>query len=357
MTTTSASVEIAARMAEAVSAWLEALGQGQRAKATFEFDDVAERTNWAYFPRSHQGLPLLEMDAAQQKRAHALIALSLSRHAYARVTTIMGLESVLNDIEGRAADAVRDPGRYFLSLFGMPGGARWGWRLEGHHVSLNFTIADGELIAPVPIFLGANPAEVRHGDVAVVRPCGEEEDVARELLASLDAQQRRDAILCERAPPDFVLTNAPLVPDTCAPGDLAPPLLARLFDGMREEDRQALCFDGALPRGLPAVRMNRGQRHLLRRLIDVYVDRLAVPLAAVERARIDEDAVHFAWAGPELRREGHYYRLHGPSFLVEYDNTQDGANHVHAVWRSTDRDFGRDLLRLHLDAAHRPGQR
>jgi hypothetical protein len=292
------------------------------------------------------------MDPPQQKRAHALIALSLSRHAYGKVTTIMGLESVLNDIEGRAADAVRDPGRYLLSVFGPPGGDPWGWRLEGHHVCLNFTLAGGDLVSPLPLFLGANPAEVRHGDTPIIRPCGEEEDVARELLSSLDAEQRRAAILCERAPPDFVLTNAPLVPDTCLPGELAPPLLARLFEGMRPDDREALRLAVATPQGLPAPRMDAGQRDLLRRLIDVYVDRLPQPLAAIERARIDEDVVHFAWAGGERRREGHYYRLHGPSFLVEYDNTQDGANHVHAVWRSPDRDFGRDLLRLHVDAAH-----
>jgi len=211
---------------------------------------------------------------------------------------------------------------------------------------------NGELVSPLPLFLGANPAEVRHGDVAIIRPCGEEEDAARELLASLDADQRHAAIICDTAPPDFVLTNAPLVPDTCVPGELAPPLLARLFDNMRQEDAERLRLDIATPRGLPGSRMHDTQRDLLRRLIDVYADRLPEPLAAVERARIDDPEVHFAWAGAERRGEGHYYRLHGPSFLVEYDNTQDGANHIHAVWRSPDRDFGRDLLRLHLSAAH-----
>jgi hypothetical protein len=204
----------------------------------------------------------------------------------------------------------------------------------------------------VPIFLGANPAEVRHGDVPIIRPCGEEEDAARELLASLDAEQRPAAVLCERAPPDFVLTNAPLVPDSCLPRELAPPLLARLFDGMREDDRETLRLDVNAPRGLPAAHMHGAQRDLLRRLIDVYADRLPQPLAAAERARIDDATVHFAWAGGDRRGDGHYYRLHGPSFLVECDNTQDNANHVHSVWRSPDRDFGRDLLRLHLGSAH-----
>ena len=196
-----------APMTEAASAWLDALQPEQRAKASFPFDDEAERTSWAYFPRNHAGLPLHEMDISQQKLAHVLISSALNLHAYAKVCAIMALESVLNRIEDRRGDAVRDPGRYFLSVFGAPGGERWGWRLEGHHVALNFTFADGDLIAHTPLFLGANPAEVRHGDHAAIRPCAEEEDVARELLASLDADRRRIAVIADHAPPDFVLAE------------------------------------------------------------------------------------------------------------------------------------------------------
>ena len=351
--TTSASIEIAARMAEAAAAFLNVLAPEQRNKASFDFEDVDERTSWAYFPRGHHGLPLLEMDGRQQKRAHALIASSLSRHAYGKVTTIMGLESVLNDIEGRVLDALRDPGRYFVSTFGTPGGERWGWRLEGHHVCLNFTIAGGLLVSPTPIFLGANPGELRHGETPVVRPCGEEEDVARELLASLDADQRGDAVICATAPPDFVLMNLPLAPDVCLPGDAtAIPIIQQQFDRMTAEQREALRFDVAAPRGLAAARMTAGQRELLGRLVDVYVERLPQALAQVEREKVALDGVHFAWAGEERSRRPHYYRLQGRSFLVEYDNTQDGANHVHAVWRNPSRDFGRDVLRLHLAQDH-----
>lgn len=337
-------------MADGASDFLAALSPEQRTKAAFAFADTTERTNWGYFPRGHSGLPLLEMEAAQQKRAHALLACSLSRHAYGKVTTIMGLESLLNDIEGRTLDALRDPGRYFLSVFGAPGDERWGWRLEGHHVCLNFTIANGDLISPTPLFLGANPAEVRHGEIAVIRPCGEEEDAGRELLASFDVEQRRDAVICDTAPPDFVLTNAPFVPDTCLPGEQAPPLLTRLFEEMPSEHKQALRFDLALPRGLPATRMSTAQRVLLRMLVGVYLDRLPEQLARMEREKMERAGgdIFFAWAGEERPRRPHYYRLQGPSFLVEYDNTQDGANHVHAVWRNPRGDFGRDVLRRHL---------
>ena len=344
--------EVASRMAEAAAAWLDALAAEQRVKASFEFGDEAERTNWAYFPRGHRGLPLLEMDARQQKLAHALIASALSRHAYGKVTAIMALESVLNLIEERRLDALRDPGRYFLSVFGLPGAERWGWRLEGHHVCLNFTIVRGELVSSTPIFLGANPAEVRHGGAPVIRPCGEEENAARELLASLDSEQRRVAIICDAAPPDFVLSNAACVPLTCLPGDVAPPILQRLFAQVPLDQKQALRFDLAQPSGLRASTMNGAQRSLLSALIDVYVDRLPEALAEMERAGIDIDSVHFAWAGEDRPRRPHYYRLQGPSFVVEYDNTQDEANHIHAVWRSPSGDFGFDLLRGHVSRDH-----
>ena len=194
-----------ARMADAAAALLAALDDAQRAKAALPFADEDERRRWAYFPRDFHGLPLLQMDVRQQKLAHALIISGLSAHAYAKVTAIMALESVLDEIEGRVLTRIRDPGRYFVSVFGSPQDATWGWRVEGHHVSLNFTIVGGALVSPTPIFLGANPAEVRHNDAVVLRPLGEEEDVARELLRSLDADQRAKAVICDLAPPDFVL--------------------------------------------------------------------------------------------------------------------------------------------------------
>jgi hypothetical protein len=350
-----------ARMTLAAEEFVEAMDAPRRAKASFAFDEAVQRTDWAYFPRNHAGLPLHEMDLRQQKLAHVLISSALSLHAYAQVNAIMALEHVLNLIEDRRADGVRDPGRYFVSVFGVPGDDRWGWRLEGHHVALNFTIVGDSLISPTPIFLGANPAEVRHGAHAVTRPCGEEEDAARALLASLDADRRRIAVIADVAPPDFVLANLPAVPLAAGGGEAVPPVMRMVraiqdrWEALPETAKVALAFDRAAPRGLAAGAMDAAQRHALESLIAVYVSRLPDDLASLERAKIERagiDAIHFAWAGSEARGEGHYYRLQGPSFLVEYDNTQDDANHVHAVWRDPQGDFGADLLREHLLEHH-----
>lgn len=352
----SAATEIARRMTEVATGWLDALEPAQRQKASLDFDNRDERTSWAYFPRGSKGLSLLEMDARQQKLVHALIAGALSFHAYAKVTTVMALESLVNLLEEGRLDVFRDPRRYFLSVFGVPGGERWGWRFEGHHVVLNFTSVAGEVVSPTPLFIGAQPAEVLHGDAAVIRPCGEEEDTARELLGSLDPEQRRQAVICEAAPPDFVLMNAPFVPEACLPGDvgsLAP--VQAMAVSMPIGQREALRFERARPRGLAASQMSGTQRGLLSELVYVYIDRLPEPLAEMERAKIERvgiDGVHFAWAGEDRPRRPHYYRLQGGSFLVEYDNTQNDVNHVHTVWRDADNDFGGDLLREHVRQGH-----
>jgi len=343
-------------MADAAAAFLAALDDSQRAKAALPFADEDERRRWAYFPRDFHGLPLLEMDARQRKLAHALVSSGLSARAYAKVNAIVALESVLDEIEGRALTRLRDPGRYFVSVFGAPGSPAWAWRVEGHHVSLNFTIVDGALISPTPNFLGANPAEVGHGDAAVLRPLGEEEDCARDLLDSLDRDQRALATICDVAPPDFVLMNLPRVPARALPGEAgALPVIQQEFDKLTASQREALRFERDAPLGLAASKMDAKQRALLDALVRVYIERLPDELAQPERLRVDgtdADALHFAWAGEAEPHRPHYYRLHGARFLVEYDNTQDGANHVHAVWRDPDGDFGEDLLRAHLAREH-----
>ncbi|MEX1254328.1 MAG: DUF3500 domain-containing protein [Dehalococcoidia bacterium] len=343
--------DAAARITEAASAVHDALDGAQRAKASFAFDDEDERRNWGYFPRDFHGLPLGDMDAAQQKLALALVASALSLHAFAQVTTIIALENVLDQIEGGVIR--RDPSRYFVSLFGSPNDELWGWRFEGHHVSLNFGVANGKGVSPAPIFLGSNPAEVRHDDRSVIRPCGEEEDAARELLLSLDAERLARAVICDTAPPDIVLTNAPRVPDAALPGAAGNnPFIGRQFDALTDDQRQALRFDRAAPVGLSASDMDASQRGLLQQLVDVYLHRLPSDLARIEREKLDGDDISFAWAGEDRPRRAHYYRLQGPSLLVEYDNTQNDANHIHAVWRDPTADFGADLLRRHIAEAH-----
>jgi hypothetical protein len=226
-------------------------------------------------------------------------------------------------------------------------------------VVLNFTLVGGEVVSPTPLFIGSQPAEVPHGHTVVLRPCGEEEDAARELLGSLDADRRQQAIISDIAPPDFALMNAPVVPESVIPGEIdAPPLLAGIVaeaKAMPADNRKSLRFERARSKGLVASEMDDGQRKLLSELIDVYVDRLPEPLAGLERERIERagiESVHFAWAGETERRRPHYYRLQGPTFLVEYDNTQNDVNHLHSVWRDPDRDFGGDPLRSHVRRAH-----
>lgn len=346
-------------MADAAAALLDALDATERERALLAFGDEAQRTDWAYYPRAHAGLPMHDMDMRQQKAAHRLLAVSLALPAYAKTCAVMSLESVLNEIEQRRGDAVRDPGRYFFSFFGEPGAAAWGWRFEGHHVCLNFTCIGDDVVSATPLFLGANPAEVRHGDAAVLRPCGEEEDAARALLDMLDAGQRGIAAVSDAAPPDFVLTNMPRVPEEARPGEFLP-----REEFVRRNAAPAwaafaphaapVAWSRARPIGIASSFLDARQRAALDALVAVYIDRLPEPMASRERERLAGGAgeLHFAWAGSLRRREGHYYRIHGPAFLAEYDNTQDGANHVHAVWRDPDRDFGYDALRAHHAAHH-----
>jgi hypothetical protein len=327
----------------------------QRKKLMFRLDDEAVRTDWGYFPRNFHGLALGAMDAKQQKLAHRLVSHALSLHAYAKVTTIIALDNVLDVIEGRIASAVRDPGRYFLSIYGDPAAPPWGFQFEGHHVSLNFTFGADGVVSPTPLFIGSNPAEIEHGGAPILRVCGDEEDAGRELLLSLDAAQRATALICDEAPPDFVLMNVPRVPERQVTGEaFALAQIRQQFDAMAPARKEALSFERARPSGLAGSGMTPAQRERLDALLGVYIERLPEDLARIARAKIAAriEDVHFAWAGSDRRREGHYYRLHGPSIVVEYDNTQDSANHVHAVWRDPEDDFGAELLATHYAATH-----
>jgi hypothetical protein len=221
----------------------------------------------------------------------------------------------------RATPIVRDPEGYFFAVFGTPSARdTWGWRVEGHHVSLNFTIVNGTLVAGSPSFFGSNPAEVRAGPKKGLRILGAEEDAARALLVSLDASQRSKAIIDVTAPGDMLtMANVNITPLS--------------------------------PAGITMDALNASQRDLLMKLIDVYTGFMADDIAADRVARFKKAGVEkigFAWAGETERGKKHYYRVQGPTFLVEYDNTQNDGNHIHSVWRDFDGDFGRDLLREHL---------
>ncbi|HEX6050635.1 MAG TPA: DUF3500 domain-containing protein [Gemmatimonadaceae bacterium] len=308
-------------MLTAADAFLASLSAAQRSKALFAFDD-AERLNWHFVPRARRGLPLKEMSAEQRELARGILRAGLSRRGYLTASTIIDLELILRELGENPT--FRDPELYYFSVFGTPSRtAAWGFRAEGHHLSLNFTLVRDTLIAVAPAFFGANPAEVRGGTRKGLRALADEEDIGRELVLSLDERQRARAIISAEAPRDIVTGNTARV-------------------------------EPLSPTGIPVTELRPEQGAILVRLLDVYLGRMADPLAARRRAaleRTDFAKVAFAWAGSTRRGEAHYYRIQGPSFLVEYDNTQNGANHIHTVWRDFDGDFGRDLLREHYRSA------
>ena len=312
-----------ADMMTATDAFLASLSAGQRSKALFAFDD-AERINWHFVPRARRGLPLKEMSAGQRELARAILRAGLSQRGYLTANTIIDLELVLREMGENPT--FRDPELYYFTIFGTPSRATpWGFRTEGHHLSLNFTLVRDTLIATAPTFFGANPAEVRSGARRGLRALAAEEDIGRELVLSLDERQRARALISTDAPRDIVTGNAARV-------------------------------EPLSPIGIRVTELRPAQAAILVRLLDVYLGRMADPVAARRRAaleRTDFDKVAFAWAGSTRRGDAHYYRIQGPSFLVEYDNTQNGANHIHTVWRDFDGDFGRDLLREHYRGASR----
>ena len=339
---------LAERMGEASANLLASLGPEHKAKATFDFADQTERTRWHYTPIQRNGLPLAEMSRRQQRLTHRLVAIGLSRAGYVAASTIMGLETTLDALEDWEREAPgRDPGLYFLSIFGRPDPKQpWGWRFEGHHLSLHYTIVNGQIIAPTPTFFGANPAEAPLGRVGVLRPLAGEEDLARELVHTLDEEQQATAVIAAVAPADIITRNAPQVSEEAL--RLAAP------ETMGLEISAALRYTAA-PKGLAARGMNAGQRELLTTLVRQYINRMPDELAEIEAEKLklaELDGVHFAWAGGLERRQPHYYRLQGPELLIEYDNTQNEANHIHSVWRDPADDFGARLLAQHYAQAH-----
>jgi len=334
---TVASERSAATMATAATQWLASLSAEQRQQAAFAFDS-AERLKWHFIPTDmfpRNGLTIKAMSEAQRKLAHNLLKTGLSQRGYLTASQIMDLETILGAIEAEARAAapagrggqamVRDSERYFFSVFGTPSprGA-WGWRVEGHHISLHVTVVNGALIAGSPTFFGVNPAEVRSGPRAGLRILGEHEDAARALLMALDPPRRAKAVINPVAPNDILTMNqlpiSPLTPSGILVSELAP-----------------------------------NQRDLLMKVIDLYASAMTEDVAADRMSRLRTAGVEkigFAWAGEAERGKKHYYRIQGPTFLIEHDNTQNDGNHVHSVWRDFEGDFGRDLLREHLAAAH-----
>ncbi len=310
-------------MTRAGQAFLNSLTPEQRGKATFKFEDD-QRFDWHFIPKTRLGLTLGQMEPYQRHLAAALLTAGMSQSGLIKAQSVMSLEEVLKIME-KDTTGRRDPLKYHFSVFGEPSDSgTWGYRVEGHHISLNFTIHNGK-VAAGPMFFGANPHEIREGPRKGLRPLAGEEDTGRELVTALDANQKKTAIIQGEAYKD-ILTMA---------------------------SRKA-AIEGA-PSGLQASKMNAKQRELLNKVIEEYVYNVPdqVAQSRMEKVKKSGNNLYFAWAGPTEKGAPHYYRVQGTTFLIEYDNTQNGANHSHTVWREYDGDFGLDLLKEHIQTSHR----
>ena len=317
---------VGAEMTDAAQKFLASLNPDELAKASMSFDDPA-RTDWHNIPKpQRKGLQIRDMSPEQRKLCHNLLRVSLSKTGYDKGVRIMALEKNLFEGEKDLKGApLRDPERYFLTVFGKPASTGiWGWSFEGHHFSLNFVVQDGEVISDTPSFWGANPATVNvvipGGPEKGVRTLAAEEQLALDLVNMLDEKQRKKAIIAEKAPNDYRAAGKPQPPT------------------------------GA-PEGLAASDMTEAQKKTLWSLLETYSNHLAPALANARLAEVKADGldqVYFAWAGSTKPGVGHYYRVQGPGFVLELVNVQSDpaknpANHIHSVWRSLKRDFGISL--------------
>jgi Protein of unknown function (DUF3500) len=309
-------------MAGAAAGFLSALTQAQHAEATFAFTDN-QRQRWHFIPPEmypRGGITLKALDESQRELARALLMTGLSQRGFMTYSDIVTLERILNAL-GQEQFA-RDPEEHYLAVFGNPeAGGTWSFRFEGHHISLHFTVVAGNITVSTPTFFGANPAVVQEGEHQGLRALGSQEDAGRALMSALSAPQQQQALISEAAPRDIVTSNTHPI-------------------------------DPLSPTGISAEVFNDAQLQLLLELISSYSSQMADEIAQLRWQKIAADgteSITFAWAGSLKAGMPHYYRVQSPSFLIEYDNTQNNANHIHAVWRDFADDFGRDLLREHYD--------
>jgi hypothetical protein len=307
-------VDAAQRIADQANRFLASLDDGQRKQVLIAFESD-NRLDWHYIPRSRSGLSLGEMKPGQAEAARSLFATVLNERGLQLLDGVRLLEGVLREQQG----SFRDPARYFVSVFGTPGRFPWGWRFEGHHLSLNVTLPAVGHVSATPFFVGAHPATVRDGANKGFRLLGASEDLARQIMNGLPEAQRRTAIIANRSFGEIVASP------------------------QREKDL-------GQPRGLELGAMDGPSRRLVEALMDQFLGTLAPDLVTAQKRRVMEQGLErfrFAWAGSLAPGEAYYFRVHGPVTLVEHDNTQNGANHIHSVWRDLAADFGHDVLAEH----------
>ncbi len=306
----------AGRMATSAERLLATLETTQKEKISFKFDD-AERLNWHFIPRARKGLSIKEMTPAQRSLAFGLVSSGVGASGFQKVTTIMSLEQILRDSE-QGKGPVRDPELYFVSIFGTPAATgRWGWRFEGHHLSMNVTVEDGKIISATPIFFGANPGEVRQGPRQGLRALADIEDSALRVFQALNPEQAKKAVVAEKAPADIRAANAPQAPTEAAVG-------------------------------ITYGELNDDQKKMMQGLVGSFAHDMPDEVAKAWHEEImaaGVDKVHFAWMGPADRTQPHAFRVQGPTFLIEFNNTQNNANHVHTAWRSMLGDFGTKIAK------------
>jgi len=317
-----ARIDLTQEMVEATNAFVSSLSVQQRNNGIYTFEDE-ERFNWHFIPRDRKGVPFRSMNDSQRAAAQNVLQTFFSAKGYQRAEAVRSLESVLAEIEvnGRFD---RDPELYFLTIFGTPGlDSNWALRYEGHHLAYNWTFVSGMGIASSPQFFGSNPAEVRSGEKIGTRVLSVEEDLGRDLVSALSADQKKMAIL-----------------DLEVPGDI-----------FTAAEREITRLENS---GISYSELNSRQKRMLIALINELASMQSEVIAEARMASIRSEGledIKFVWIGGIERGDPHYYRVQGSGFLIEYDNTQNNANHIHLVWRDFTGDFGRDLIRMHYQAA------
>lgn len=314
-------IELSEAIIDASNNFIQSLDATKRDRVNYAFDDE-ERLNWHFIPRARQGVPLKELNADQLAAARNLLQTLFSAKGFQKTENVRDLENVLAILEPNGR-FVRDPDLYYLTVFGVPSSqGAWAVRYEGHHLAFNWTFVEGAGIASTPQFFGSNPAEVRSGEKSGTRVLSAEEDLGRSLVQSLTTAQLRAALVPGDAPRDIFTSS----------------------------QKEAAALEDV---GVSFAQLDSAQRELLLSIISEVASAQPDAISSERLRWIREegmDDIKFVWMGGLERGDAHYYRVQGKSFLIEYDNTQNDANHIHLVWRDFDGDFGRDLIRLHYDA-------
>jgi hypothetical protein len=309
----------------AANQFLNSLDAKLKSKIQYTLDDD-ERFNWHFVPRQRNGVALGDFTSKQYQLVMSMLKASLSEQGYTKATGIVALENVLRQIENRGPDdKYRDPLNYYVTLFGTPAKDKpWGWRFEGHHVSVNFLSSNNEIVSSTPSFFGSNPGIVLNGEQKWKELLKQETDMAAELCRAFTAEQKKKAIFADKALPEIVMS-----------------------DRLKAEQPE--------PTGISYKEMSASQQKIFMRLLEVYVTNYQLGFADQLMSKVKKAGVEnlsFAWAGEPTPGQGTYYRIQGPMLLIEYDNTQNNANHVHTAVRDLTNDFAEDILREHYKREH-----